>query len=138
MQRIHTNRKNIGSLNFVPLLILVALIYVFFTYDLESVMKNKRLNDNIAYLKSKVLGKVDQYDIDLKTKFLKTEGVSNTNKTDIFNLSNFFPQINSSSTQKSEIINTTSTNQTDSSTQSNILNTQNQRPKGYEDYGSLR
>ena len=138
MQRIHANRKNIGSLNFVPLLILVALIYVFFTYDIESVMKNKRLNDNIAYLKSKVLGKVDQYDIDLKTKFLKTEGISNTNKTDIFNLSNFFPQINSSSTQKSEIINNTSTNQTDTSTQSNILNTQNQRPKGYEDYGSLR
>jgi hypothetical protein len=43
----------------VPLLILVALIYVFFTYDLESVMKNKRLNDNIAYIKSKVLDTVD-------------------------------------------------------------------------------
>lgn len=123
--------KNRGGFNLLPLIILVGLFYLFFAYDIESVVKNKQLNNNVAYIKSKINSILDKYSSEIKTGFLKTEGVNNINKTDTFNLNNFFPELSNLSKVNTE---TNADNSTDP-----IKNkSRNGRPEGFEEYGALR
>lgn len=123
--------KNRGGFNLLPLIILVGLFYLFFAYDIESVVKNKQLNDNVVYIKSKINSMLDKYSSEIKTGFLKTEGVNNTNKTDTFNLNNFFPEL-------SNLSNVNTETNADNSTDPVKSKSRNGRPEGFEEYGALR
>jgi len=123
--------KNRGGFNLLPLIILVGLFYLFFAYDIESVVKNKQLNNNVAYIKSKISSLLDKYSSEIKTGFLKTEGVNNINKTDTFNLNNFFPELSNLSKVNTE-------NNADNSTDPIKNKSRNGRPEGFEEYGALR
>lgn len=123
--------KNRGGFNLLPLIIIVGLFYLFFAYDIESVVKNKQLNSNIAYIKSQINSILNKYTTEIKTGFLKTEGVSNTNKTSTFNLNSFFPELSNLSEVKTDT-------STDNSNDPNQNKTRNGRPEGFEEYGALR
>lgn len=123
--------RNRGGFNLLPLIILVGLFYLLFAYDVESVVKNKQLNSNITYIKNQINSILNKYTDEIKTGFLKTEGVSHTNKTGSFNLNNFFPELNN----LSEVNKDTSTDKTIDPTTSKA---RNGRPEGFEEYGSLR
>lgn len=123
--------KNRGGFNLLPLIILVGLFYLFFAYDIESVVKNKQLNNNVAYIKSKISSLLDKYSSEIKTGFLKTEGVNNINKTDTFNLNNFFPELSNLSKVNTE-------DNSDNSTDLIKNKSRNGRPEGFEEYGALR
>lgn len=135
MQQLYLKgRTNGGSLNLIPLLIIAILVYAFFTYDLESLMKNKQLNDNIAFIKNKAIGVVDKYSNEVQNNFLKSDNVNGTNKTDIFNLNNFLPQNNKLNSQEgAQNIN----NQENKSFDPKYIKSYGQRPAGYEDNGAL-
>lgn len=123
--------KNRGGFNLLPLIILVSLFYLFFAYDIESVVKNKQLNSNIAYIKSQINSMLNKYATEIKTGFLKTEGVSNTNKTSTFSLDSFFPELSNLSKVNTDA-------NTDNNNEPNRIKALNGRPEGFEEYGSLR
>ncbi|MCC6323731.1 hypothetical protein IT400_02975 [Candidatus Nomurabacteria bacterium] len=87
-------KLNHGGLNFLPLIIIGIIVFVFVRYDLKSIFESEQFNRNVNYIKGYFTTTIGKYSGEVEANFLKTNVKQNINKTSTFDFNSFFPQIN--------------------------------------------